>query len=179
VAARLTRELSWLTSHRRIDAEGERLMATSLHDPLSGAMTRGAFEQTITHEVAAAARRGEKLTLAVLDVVGLRRINLSKGHKSGDEVLAQVASRLRATVRGNDPIGRIGGDELAVLLVGANDAQATLVVRKIIYRIQNEPIKFDDDTEISIQVRAVISELAHGERSGEAAGARCYSALRA
>src|SRR5207244_10855302 len=116
IAARLTRELSWLTCQRRIVPGGERLVATSLHDPLSGAMTRGAFEQTITHEVAAAARRGEKLTLAVLDVVGLRRINLSKGHKSGDEVLAQVASRLRATVRGNDPIGRPGGDEVSVLL---------------------------------------------------------------
>src|SRR5262249_24373872 len=44
IAARLTRELSWLTSHRRIVAEGERLLAASLHDPLSGAMARGAFE---------------------------------------------------------------------------------------------------------------------------------------
>ena len=54
IAARLTRELSWLTSHRRLVAEGERLLAASLHDPLTGAMTRGAFEQTIAHEVAAA-----------------------------------------------------------------------------------------------------------------------------
>ncbi len=145
IATRLTRELSWLTSHRRIVAEGERLLATSLHDPLSGAMSRGAFEQTITHEVAAAARRNEKLSLVVLDIVGMRRINLEHGHKAGDEVLAQVAARLRATVRGNDSMGRPGGDELAVLLVGASDAQAVLVVRKIIDRIQSEPIKVDDD----------------------------------
>src|SRR6185369_4300538 len=91
IAARLTRELSWLTSHRRIVAEGERLLASSLHDPLSGAMTRGAFEQTFTHAVAAAARRNEKLTLLLLDVVGLRRINLSHGFPAGDEVLAQLA----------------------------------------------------------------------------------------
>ena len=91
-------------------------------------MARGAFEQTIAHEVAAAARRNEKLSLVLLDIVGLRRINLQHGHKAGDEVLAQVAGRLRATVRGNDAMGRPGGDELAVLLVGANDAQAILVV---------------------------------------------------
>ena len=179
VAARLTRELSWLTSHRRIVAEGERLLAASLHDPLSGAMARGAFEQTIAHEVAAAARRNEKLSLVLLDIVGLRRINLQHGHKAGDEVLAQVASRLRATVRGNDAMGRPGGDELAVLLVGANHAQAILVVRKIIHRTQSEAIKVDDATSIPVQLRAVITELATGERSGEAALARCYGALRA
>jgi diguanylate cyclase (GGDEF)-like protein len=179
LAARLTRELSWLTSHRRIVAEGERLLASSLHDPLSGAMTRGAFEQTITHEVAAAGRRGEKLTLALLDIVGLRRINLQNGHKAGDEVLAQVAGRLRATVRGNDAMGRPGGDELAVLLVGANDEQATLVVRKIIHRIQTEAIRIDDVTAIDVQMRAAVTEIAAGERSGEAALSRCYGALRA
>ena len=179
IATRLTRELSWLTSHRRIVAEGERLLAASLHDPLSGAMARGAFEQTIAHEVAAAARRHEKLSLVLLDIVGLRRINLQHGHKAGDEVLAQVAARLRATVRGNDAMGRPGGDELAVLLVGANDAQAILVVRKIIHRTQSEPIKVDDTTSIPVQLRAVITELASGERSGEAALARCYGALRA
>jgi diguanylate cyclase (GGDEF)-like protein len=179
IAARLTRELSWLTSHRRIVAEGERLLASSLHDPLSGAMTRGAFEQTITHEVAAAARRNEKLTLALFDVVGLRRINLAHGHRAGDEVLAQIAGRVRATVRGNDVLGRPGGDELAVLLVGANDDQATLVARKLIYKVQNEPIKIDEQTSLSVQVRGVLTEIGFGERSGEAAISRCYNSLRA
>ncbi|MDQ3334761.1 MAG: diguanylate cyclase [Myxococcota bacterium] len=178
IAARLTRELSWLSSHRRLVAEGERLLAASLHDPLTGAMARGAFEQTIAHEVAAAGRRKERLTLSVIDVVGLRKINLQYRHTSGDEVLAQVASRIRATVRGNDPIGRLGGDEIAVLLVGATDDQAALVVRKLIHKVQSEPIKIDGSTEISVQVRAVASELAIGERSGESAVARCYAALR-
>jgi diguanylate cyclase (GGDEF)-like protein len=178
IAARLTRELSWLSSHRRIVAEGERLLATSMHDPLTGAMTRGAFEQSVAHEVAATMRRGEKVTLAIFDVIGTRRINLQHSHKAGDEVLAQVTARIRATVRGNDPIGRMGGDEIAVLLVGATDDQAALVVRKIIYRLENEVIKVDDTTEVSIKVRAVASEIAGGERSGEAALARCYAALR-
>ena len=178
IAARLTRELSWLTSHRRIVAEGERLMASSLHDPLTGAMTRGAFEQTVAHEVAAAARRSEKLTLAVFDVIGTRKINLEYSHKVGDEVLAQVTARIRATVRGNDPIGRLGGDEIAVLLVGANDDQAALVVRKVIYKLQHEPIKIDETTSITVSLRSVASEIAQGERSGEAALSRCYGALR-
>ncbi len=178
IATRLTRELSWLTSHRRIVAEGERLLASSLHDPLSGAMTRGAFEQTITHEVAAAGRRNETLTLAVFDIVGLRRINLEHGHRAGDEVLSQFAGRVRATVRGNDSMGRPGGDELAVLLVGADEAQAVLVARKIMFKVQGEPMRIDDTTSITVQLRGVLTELGHGERSGEAALARCYGGLR-
>ncbi len=179
IAARLTRELSWLTSHRRLVAEGERLLATSLHDPLTGAMTRGAFEQTIAHEIAAAGRRDEKLTLAVIDIVGLRKINLAHGHRAGDEILAQVANRLRAMVRGNDPIGRLGGDEIAVLLVGAGAPQAELVVKKLIDRLQLEPIKIDEHDELTIEVRTIATEIAGGERSGEAAFARCYAGLRA
>jgi diguanylate cyclase (GGDEF)-like protein len=178
IAARLTRELSWLSSHRRIVAEGERLLATSLHDPLTGAMTRGAFEQAVAHEIAAAGRRDEKLTLAVFDVVGTRKINLMHSHKAGDEVLAQVSARVRATVRGNDPLGRLGGDELAVLLVGANSEQAATVCKKILSRLQDEAIKIDDTTEINIKVRAVLTEIGQRERSGEAALARCYGALR-
>ncbi len=178
IATRLTRELSWLSSHRRLVAEGERLLAASLHDPLTGAMARGAFEQAIAHEIAAAARRNEKLTLALFDVVGLRRINFQNGHKAGDELLAQVAGRLRATVRGNDAMGRPGGDELAVLLVGTAEASAIQVSRKVLSRVQDEPFKLDESATISIQMRALITELAPGERSGEAALARCYANLR-
>ncbi|MGE3456359.1 MAG: diguanylate cyclase [Kofleriaceae bacterium] len=178
LATRLTRELSWLATHRRLVAEGERLLAASLHDPMTNAMTRGAFEQSIAHEVAAATRRQERLTLAVVDIVGTRRINLQHGHRAGDEVLAQVAGRIRATVRANDPIGRLGGDEIAVLLVGTPHEQATAVLRKLIDKIGNEPIKIDDSLEISVQIRGVATEIAQGERSGEAALARCYATLR-
>ncbi|MDX2093535.1 MAG: diguanylate cyclase [Kofleriaceae bacterium] len=178
IATRLTRELSWLSSHRRIVAEGERLLATSLHDPLTGAMTRGAFEQAVAHEIAAASRRDEKLTLAVFDVVGTRKINLMHSHKAGDEVLAQVSARVRASVRGNDPLGRLGGDELAVLLVGASSDQATQVCKKILSRLQDDAIKIDDTNEITIKVRVVLTEIGARERSGEAALARCYGALR-
>jgi diguanylate cyclase (GGDEF)-like protein len=179
LAMRLTRELSWLSSHRRLVADGERLLAASLHDPLTGAISRGAFEQTIAHEAASAARRREPLALAVIDIVGLRRINLSHGHKAGDEVLSQVASRVRATVRGNDPIGRLGGDEIAVLLVGADAEQGAAVVRKLIEKVHSEPITVDESTELRVEMRASVTELAAGERSGEAALARCYAALRA
>ncbi|HRC55669.1 MAG TPA: protein kinase, partial [Kofleriaceae bacterium] len=177
IAGRFTRELALRTTHKRLVAEGERLSASSMHDPLTGAMMRGAFEQAVTHEVAAAMRRREVVTLLLIDLVGLRRINLEHGHRAGDEVLSQVAIRARACVRSTDPMGRIGGDELAILLVSATDVQGTAVSRKIISRIHKDPIVAEGHP-LQVQVRVVLSEVARGERSGEAAFARCYSALR-
>ncbi|MEZ4360620.1 MAG: diguanylate cyclase [Kofleriaceae bacterium] len=177
IAGRFTRELALRATHRRLVAEGERLSASSMHDPLTGAMTRGAFEQAVTQAVAAAMRRRETVTIALIDVHGLRRINLEQGHRAGDEALAQVASRIRACVRITDPIGRLGGDELAVLLPAATDVQATAVCRKILARVHKEEILFEE-RELKVRLRVVVSEVARGERSGEAAFARCYSALR-
>jgi diguanylate cyclase (GGDEF)-like protein len=177
IAGRVTRELALRATHKRLVAEGERLSASSMHDPLTGAQMRGAFEQAITHEVAAATRRREVVTLVLVDVLGLRRINLEHGHKAGDELLAQLATRIRACVRSTDPIGRLGGDELAVLLVSATDVQGTAVARKIISRVHKDPIVVDD-VRLDVRIRVVLSEVARGERSGEAAFARCYSALR-
>ncbi|HEU4732874.1 MAG TPA: diguanylate cyclase [Kofleriaceae bacterium] len=178
VGMRLTRELSWLASHRRFVADNERLLAATLHDPLTGAISRAAFEQTIAHEAAVAARRHETMSLAVLDVVGLRRINTQHGHRVGDEVLAQIASRVRQAVRGNDPIGRLGADEIGVLLVNAPADHAAGIVRTLIERIQSEPIAVDQATALAVPMHATVTELAAGERTGEAALARCYAALR-
>ena len=177
IAGRVTRELALRATHKRLVAEGERLSSSSMHDPLTGAMMRGAFEQSVTHEVAAAARRREVVTLVLVDVLGLRRINLEHGHRAGDEVLAQLSTRIRACVRSTDPIGRLGGDELAVLLVSATDVQGTAVSRKIIARVHKDPVVVDD-LRLDVRIRVVLSEVARGERSGEAAFARCYSALR-
>ena len=110
----------------------------------------------------------------------MRRINLAarpQGRRRG----ARAGRRrgVRATVRGNDPMGRPGGDELAVLLVGANDDQA--VARRAQDHLPASRASRSASTtrtSITVQMRAVLTEIAPGERSGEAALARCYGALR-
>ena len=177
LAARLSRELQHLASYRRVVLEDEKLRAGSLHDPLTSALTRAAFEQAVANEVAAAARRGETLSLLFLDIVGLRRINLQHGHRAGDEVLAQVANRVRAAVRGTDVLGRFGGDELALLLINAPVEQARAVGEKVVARITDTPIVVDG-TEVAVAVRAVVAPISSTERSGEASFARALGILR-
>jgi diguanylate cyclase (GGDEF)-like protein len=177
LATRLGRELGYIAGHRRLLAEEERLRAGSFHDPLTGALTRAAFDQTVATAVAAAARRSEPLTLCLLDIVGLRKINLAHGHRTGDEVLAQFAARVRATVRGNDSVGRFGGDELAVLLVNADLDNGKGVADKLIHRVTDAPFVVEGQ-HLTIPLRGVVTPVIQGERSGEAAFARAIAMLR-
>jgi serine/threonine-protein kinase len=178
VANRLARELGLVAGHRRLVAEEERLRAGSFHDPLTGALTRGAFEQTVATAKASAARRGEPLTLAIIDVVSLRRINLSHGHKAGDEVLAQLAARVRAAVRGNDSVGRLGGDELAILLANADLRTSYGVAMKLFEKVLHAPFKADGQ-ELTVELHGAVTSIGDGERSGEAAIARATAAIAA
>ena len=177
VAARLVRELTWMAGHKRLVAEGERLLAGSMLDPLTSVLTRHAFEQTVTVEVAAASRRGEALSIGFIDIVGLRKINLEHSHAFGDEVLTQLAATLKATIRGNDRIARFGGDELAVLLIGAAGEQGKIAVDKLVEKVRTTPVVHGDTT-LDVVVRGAVTGFGPGERSGAAAFARGLTGLR-
>ncbi|MBK9071625.1 MAG: diguanylate cyclase [Myxococcales bacterium] len=176
-APRVAREFSWRAGYLRLVAEGDGLRTSILHDPLTGMLTRVALEQASTQEVAAAQRRGESLSLLVFDIVGMRRLNLRLGHSVGDELLARLAARLRTNVRSNDQVGRYGGDELAVLLAGANMTQAKVVAEKLLAALVSPPFEIDGNV-IDLQLRAVVAPIAAGERSGEAAFARAAAHLK-
>src|SRR6185436_4961257 len=120
LASRLPRELTFRAGYRRLMGELERLATTAGQDALTGALSRNAFDQEVAAAISGGSRRNEPTSLAVFDVVGLRRINLEHGHRAGDEVLAALASRILAHGRGLDRVGRFGGDELAVLYPGTS-----------------------------------------------------------
>ncbi len=177
LSARLPRELTFRAGHRRLLVEHERLAAGAQQDPLTGAMSRSAFEQEVAGAIASASRQAEALALVLLDVVGLRRVNLERGHKAGDAVLAALAARVRAHVRGNDRVSRFGGDELAILFRGTDTGRAQQAARKLAAHIAATPIPTIEG-EVSIQVRGAVTAVADGERSGEAAFARLRHAAR-
>ena len=177
LATRLPRELSFRAGHRRLVAELERLSASAGHDALTGALTRVGLDQEVAAALAAAGKSNEPLSLALFDVVGMRRVNLEHGHRVGDEVLAACAARLRAAVRGLDRVARFGGDELAVLLPGVDVARAEIAAVKLAARIATPAIPTADG-EVTVAVRGAVTALGAGERSGEAGFARLRAALR-
>jgi diguanylate cyclase (GGDEF)-like protein len=93
-------------------------------DALTPLLNRRAFVRELTRAAAFAERHGTSASLAYFDVDGLKRINDRLGHAAGDAVLTMVAERLLAQVRASDAVGRMGGDEFAVLLLQTDGFQA-------------------------------------------------------
>jgi diguanylate cyclase (GGDEF)-like protein/PAS domain S-box-containing protein len=97
----------------------QQLTHQAFHDPLTGLANRALFADRVQH---AMQRRADDHHLAVLfmDLDDFKTVNDSLGHIAGDHVLTAVSSRLRGCLRPEDTISRMGGDEFAVLLEGAD-----------------------------------------------------------
>jgi diguanylate cyclase (GGDEF)-like protein len=84
-------------------------------DPLTGVHARRFFESWMRREVRTAFRSQNPVALLLLDMDGLKSINDTAGHWTGDQALAAVGKVLRQATRENDVVGRFGGDEFAVV----------------------------------------------------------------
>lgn len=115
----------------------------TFHDGVTGLPNRSYFEER-TREVLA--RPGVSSAAVVfLDLDGFTAVNDSVGHASGDYLLGQAARRLRAAVRIDDTLARWGGDEFAVLLETAADAQTAVdLAERLVRTVSSEPFRVAD-----------------------------------
>lgn len=107
-----------ITDRKRAERRTEQL---ALEDPLTGLANRRAFERQLRQSLAHAFRQSHSVALLLADLDGLKEMNDSLGHASGDVVLQTIADRLRLGVREEDTVCRVGGDEFAVILDNIND----------------------------------------------------------
>lgn len=108
----------------------ERALRTALTDPLTGLGTRRAFVDGLAAALATADHANEPMLVVLADIDGLKRINDTAGHAAGDDVIRNFAGAVTRFLRVGDAAYRIGGDEIVMLLPGANvDAVAAMRLR--------------------------------------------------
>jgi two-component system cell cycle response regulator len=117
-----------ILENARLFAEVQRLAVT---DPLTGLFNRHKLNEALDLEVERAGRYGRPLSLIMLDMDQMKKINDTHGHPAGDEVLRRVAETIRKQVRKVDLPTRYGGDEFLVVLPEASADEAGAIADRI------------------------------------------------
>ncbi|PLY43124.1 diguanylate cyclase [Janthinobacterium sp. ROICE36] len=109
----------------------EMLKYIGLTDSLTGVYNRRYIDRRLLEEIARARRQSYCISCMYIDIDHFKRVNDTHGHQGGDEVLREVAQRIRTELRRSDALGRFGGEEFVVLLIDADLDSATFVAERI------------------------------------------------
>jgi diguanylate cyclase (GGDEF)-like protein len=139
-------------SQRELIDEVETLRRLALVDRLTHSWNRGAIDDILGRELDRARREISPVAIAMLDIDHFKRINDGYGHPAGDEVLREVARRIRGALRPFDALGRYGGEEFLVVLSNCDRVDGILVAERIAEAIRALPIRLPSGE--SIQVTA-------------------------
>jgi diguanylate cyclase (GGDEF)-like protein len=136
----------------------ESLRNAALHDHLTGLPNRVLLEDRLDQAQARAARQpGHRFAILLLDLDGFKAVNDSLGHAAGDQLLVEVARRLRGLLRKADTVARLGGDEFVVLLDGVAPGWQHVVCDAITAAI-HEPFVIDGrPVEVGVSIGVAVS----------------------
>jgi diguanylate cyclase (GGDEF)-like protein len=121
-------------SRSRLRELYESAREAALRDSLTGLGNHRAFQEAVARMVEGARRYGTVFSLVLIDIDEFKRVNDTRGHAVGDQLLAEVGSLINDTIRHTDAAFRIGGDEFAMLLPHTDAGGAIMLTRRILAR---------------------------------------------
>jgi diguanylate cyclase (GGDEF)-like protein/PAS domain S-box-containing protein len=133
----------WLTTHEDITerrrAEKE-IIHLARHDPLTGLANRAEFNAKLEEATKRLKRNGGAVTVMMLDLDKFKAVNDTLGHPAGDQLLVEVARRLKSSVRETDVLARLGGDEFAIIRESApNQHEGAIALARWIITAITQP----------------------------------------
>jgi diguanylate cyclase (GGDEF)-like protein len=142
----------------------EMLKYIGLTDALTGVYNRRYIDRRLVEEVARARRQGYRLSCLYIDVDHFKQVNDTYGHQAGDDVLREVASRIKAELRMSDALGRFGGEEFVVLLIDADVESASVVAQRIRASVANQLFLLGEGQGLAVTVSIGVAALDESER---------------
>ena len=174
-----------ITNRKRAEVELMRQAELSerqaLHDPLTDLPNRLLFADRIEQAIVQSQRYGTRVAILMMDLDRFKEVNDSLGHRAGDELLKEVAERLRSATRASDTAARLGGDEFGLLLPDLADGDSVLLMIDRIRDAFEQPI-FVHDLPLAIEASIGIAVFPdHGDSAElliQRADMAMYSAKR-
>jgi diguanylate cyclase (GGDEF)-like protein len=138
-------------------------------DGLTGLANRHRFDTYLEQHLRETAAQGRPLALLFLDVDKFKSINDTYGHQVGDGVLMRLAETVRSSIRSSDLAARYGGEEITIVLPGADRKQAALIAEKLCRRVASIPLKVEGvSVPVTVSIGVAANDRANRFTSAEA-----------
>lgn len=121
---------------RRVEEYSAQMFHLAMTDTMTGAANRRAFMDAATKEVARALRHETPLCVILMDIDRFKRINDTRGHAVGDEAIKHLVATAEKAMREEDTLGRLGGEEFAILMPYADDHQAAHMAERLRAKVE-------------------------------------------
>ncbi|HEY0686396.1 MAG TPA: EAL domain-containing protein [Steroidobacter sp.] len=151
------------------------------HDALTGLVNRREFERRLEESLQTAHTNEAKHVLCYLDLDRFKAVNDTCGHMAGDGMLREVAALIKETVRDSDTVGRLGGDEFGLLLVGCPLDKARQIADDVVRKISDYRFVWKDkifNIGISVGLIEISRESGAPDEVMSAADSACYVAKK-
>lgn len=136
---------------RKHAEEAVKFVAT--HDTLTGLPNRVMFNQRLNHAIVQAQRRNQRIAVLFIDLDRFKVINDTLGHETGDELLREVAKRIKENLRESDTVARFGGDEFVVLTEDvSNPVSVGSLAHKLITALSSGFMLFGNDYHVTASI---------------------------